>query len=143
MSNLRSEAIHLASTLPKGDKTRRDLLAAIKRGGFDLGDAIFQAIHQIDSKRRETLQKTFARLIDRLERELLKHEFVIDRRKTYIQDYYHHEGTRFEGKVVFVDKRDHLPRSKDEVEAILKKAVGIYGYPTMADPGVWSVHIGE
>ena len=37
MHPLRSDIIRLASELPKGDSTRRKLLAAVKTAGIDIG----------------------------------------------------------------------------------------------------------
>lgn len=147
MSTL-SHALRIASKLPVGDPTRRTMLAHIresteKTAAFDFPDAIFKVIRQADARRRAVVEVAIVRSIDKLEKELIKQDFVLDRRKTYVHDYYHHEGTRFEGKLAFVDKRDHMPRNKNEVVQILQKAVGIWGYPTQDSAGVWVTSVGE
>lgn len=114
-----------------------------KTAKFDFPDMVFTAVHQIHSKYETAMDAAMDKLLTRLEKALLKLDFVMDRRASYLNSYHHHEGPRFEGRIAFVDKRDHNVRSTQQIREDLE-AVGIYlSNPRQDASGVWKISIGE
>lgn len=124
------------------DKADLFRVASMKTAKYNLSDEIQDAIWDMDQYREKTLQAAFKRTLDRAEKELLKHDFVLDRRNSWISDYHHHEGTRYEAQLVFVDKRDHNPRNTDEVEEVLKKSLDLWSRPKLENNMAWKVTLG-
>lgn len=86
------------------------------------------------------MNKALDDYLGRFEKGLLKHDFVMDRRKSNIHYYTDHEGIYPEGVLHFIDKRDHQQRDRYAVEADIQK-LGLWGN-VQGGAGMWSVRFG-
>jgi len=152
--HLRRSLLRLASDLPVGDSTRREILRAVqapqerssgheKRAEWDFQGKAWGVLNALHGQFEAKVDAAFKKLLDQLEKRLLRLDLVMDRRGTYLGWHPHHEGPRVEGVLKFVDKRDHGVRGRDELRELLEQ-VGLYlSNPKQDGRGVWSVGFGE
>tara|TARA_Y100000389_G_scaffold195725_1_gene227568 strand:- start:29 stop:1273 length:1245 start_codon:yes stop_codon:yes gene_type:complete len=106
----------------------------------DITDKLYDAVrgkyHSFESGMRKTLDAYLARF----GKGLLKLDFVMDQRKSYIDYYTDREGIYPEGVLHFIDKRDHQQRDRYAVEADIQK-LGLYG-SVSGGAGMWKISFG-
>jgi len=111
-----------------------------KKAATDITDKLYDAVrgkyHSFESGMRKTLDAYLARF----GKGLLKLDFVMDQRKSYIDYYTDREGIYPEGVLHFIDKRDHQQRDRYAVEDDIKK-LGLYG-SVSGGAGMWKISFG-
>jgi len=114
--------------------------AMSKKAATDITDKLYDAVrgkyHSFESGMRKTLDAYLARY----GKGLLKLDFVMDQRKSYIDYYTDREGIYPEGVLHFIDKRDHQQRDRYAVEADIQK-LGLYG-SVSGSAGMWKISFG-
>jgi hypothetical protein len=113
-----------------------------KTAGQDFLDALYAKVDKHHSKYEASLNKLLLRERERVEKALLKHDFVMHRHKSYIDTYTDREGIYPEGRLTFIDKRDHYPRSSEEVQEILEGLGFFASGITQDNQGEWSFTFG-
>lgn len=145
----RKSLIRLASVLPKGSPERRDILAGLKakdnrdithKTAADITDKLYDTVRNQYHAFEQRMDKTLQAYLARFGKGLLKLDFVMDQRKSYINYYTDREGIYPEGELHFIDKRDHQQRDRYAVEADLQK-LGLWG-SVMGDTGMWKIRFG-
>ncbi len=139
------EAAKAARKVPRTASASRVVLryaseGMAKEAGIDLTEKLYDTVRDRYSKFEAAMQKTMQSYMNAFEKALLKQDFVMDRRKSYINYYMDREGIYPEGELHFIDKRDHQQRDRYAVEGDIQK-LGFWG-SVMGDHGMWKVRFG-
>ena len=111
-----------------------------KEAAEDIVDKMYGAVRGKYNAFETGMNKVLQTYLNRFGKALLKHDFVMDHRKSYIHYYTDREGIYPEGELHFIDKRDHQQRDRSEVGEALEK-LGLYGNVN-GGTGVWKIRFG-
>jgi hypothetical protein len=114
--------------------------AMSKKAATDIMDKLYDAVRNKHHSFEMAMQKTMQSYMNAFGKGLLKLDFVMDQRKSYINYYTDSEGIYPEGELHFIDKRDHQQRDRYAVEADIQK-LGLWGN-AMGDHGMWKIRFG-
>jgi hypothetical protein len=139
MHNLRQGLLRIASELPPGDETRREILSALKVSGKDphmeARAVVGQGLREINRKLDQVLKKLAARF----KSELLE----VDLKRSWVNWELHgSDGVRVEWGIYFTDK-DPMIRSKRDIELLLQEKFDIWGSVRAHGPDQWEMQFGD